>query len=146
MHLRTFYRCALQKNTTVVKKNKTNKIQNIGLFLNLPCPAQFFLTVISVFVNACLGFSAAEFSLRPAALKTSGLWIINIYHSHILPSIILLNGMRFCHQPKKSRDGVYLWKRGRHCGGGVRHFICASSTLAVTFGAQMMISSLKYSA
>lgn len=61
------------------------------------------------------------------ALKTLGSSIINIYHSHILP-IILLTGMKFCYSPKKFLMFIYI-----NAGATVGDNICASSTPAVTF-------------
>lgn len=47
-------------------------------------------------------------SPRWVALKTLGPSIINIYHSHILPSIILLTGMKFCYPLKKMRCCLFI--------------------------------------
>lgn len=73
------------------------------------------------------------------ALKTLGPTIINIYHSHILPSIILPNGMKFCYPPAENDLFIYM-----NPGATVGDNIYASSTLAVTFDPSAMMSSEVY--
>lgn len=68
----------------------------LSFFLNLFSPVFSHSLLLGLCCEACLGFSAPEFSPRWAALKTMAPWIINIYHPHILPWIILQNRMRFC--------------------------------------------------
>lgn len=92
------------------------------MFLQQTTHSETFPTAMLASAEPCLGFSVPEFSPRWAALKTSGPWIINIYHAHILPWIILQNGMRLCHYMKKWL-AVYLWKQGRHWLG---HYLCPS--------------------
>lgn len=75
------------------------------------CHALFIPTAVLPFYAVCLGC----FGLNQMALKTSDPGIINIYHLHILPSIILQNRMRFCHWLKKGRLFIYE-KQGRHSG------------------------------
>lgn len=62
------------------------------------------------------------------ALKTLGPSIINIYHSHILP-VILLTGAKFCDSLKKKKDTLFIYI---NAGATVEDNICASSTLAMT--------------